>query len=531
MFVGNLQIDKIKKTKSFVIKNIYYLFAISAVISINVFQYFSTESKVDFLFTDDLWILAGSQYSTLYEKLICCSISHPIASLYFQELYSYASSDQNFLNILFLIGQFLPFSLFFLKHLPLNEFQKTMMIIFLISSPMYLNYSIRTKPYIYDAIIMILILNLYFKSIKTKNISLKDFFLLSMLTYFSFVSVVTIACCSLLIILDFIFKKEKIKISKLGILLLLFVSLSILFLNSVLRDETLNQWWNSYFIPVEGGLYLVFRWLYFSVASLFSESNPTNFGFSNFPTALSISLFLFSSFILFRNNKKLLNFVISVFGIALLMSFIKIYPFGGTRTNIYLYGAISITIAYGSSYLLKSMLTNERSILVGFVVVIIGLNLYTNTIGYERTTKSIDKEIANLVIKDIDAEDTKVLIHHGSHWFMSLYFPVTVNMENVILTPTDKRVRGSGGFSTPAPILLDDKFVQICFDFPQTKGVDCTQLIDVYFSENNIENFKFAGFYVEDRDFTDYIEAFKNNNFKVEEIYKAQNIIYLSIYK
>ena len=46
MFVGNLQIDKIKKNKSFVIKNIYYLFAISAVIAINVFQYFSTESKV-----------------------------------------------------------------------------------------------------------------------------------------------------------------------------------------------------------------------------------------------------------------------------------------------------------------------------------------------------------------------------------------------------------------------------------------------------------------------------------------------------
>ena len=136
--------------------------------------------------------------------------------------------------------------------------------------------------------------------------------------------------------------------------------------------------------------------------------------------------------------------------------------------------------------------------MIGFVVVVIGLNLYTNTIGYERTTKSIDKETANLVIKDIEAEDTKVLIHHGSHWFMSLYFPVTVSMENVILTPKDKRVLGSGGFSTPAPILLDDKFVQICFDFPQTKGMDCTQLIDVYFSENNIENFKFAGFYVED---------------------------------
>ena len=531
MFVGNLQIDSIKKTQIFFTNNINYLFAISAVIATNIFQYSSTKNNVNFLFTDDLWVIAGSQYSTFYEKLICCSISHPLASLFFQELYSFVGSDQNFLNILFLIGQLLPLGLLFLKYIPLSQLQKTMMIIFLISSPMYLNYSIRTKPYIYDAIIMIYILNLYFKFTKTKYIRLTDFILLSVITFFSFVSVITIACCSLLIILDFILKKEKIKISKLGILLFVFAPLSILFLNSVLRDETLNQWWSSYFVPVEGGMSLIFRWLYFSVASLFSESNPTNFGFSNFPTVFSISLFLVSLFLLFRNSKKLFNFVISLFGVALLMSYIQIYPFGGTRTNIYLYGAISICIAYGFSYLLKSILPNERFILICSVIVVIGLNLHTNTISYERTTKSIDTNIANLVINDIDADDTKVLIHHGSHWFMSLYFPVDVQMENVILTPKDKRTLGSGGFSTPSPILLDDKFVQICFDFPQTKGVDCTQIIDTYFSENAIDNFKFAGFYVEDRDFTDYIDVFKNNKYKVKEIYKAKNIIYLSIYK
>ena len=501
MFVGNLQIDSIKKTQIFFTNNINYLFAISAVIATNIFQYSSTKNNVNFLFTDDLWVIAGSQYSTFYEKLICCSISHPLASLFFQELYSFVGSDQNFLNILFLIGQLLPLGLLFLKYIPLSQLQKTMMIIFLISSPMYLNYSIRTKPYIYDAIIMIYILNLYFKFTKTKYIRLTDFILLSVITFFSFVSVITIACCSFLIILDFILKKEKIKISKLGILLFVFAPLSILFLNSVLRDETLNQWWSSYFVPVEGGMSLIFR---------FSESNPTNFGFSNFPTVFSISLFLVSLFLLFRNSKKLFNFVISLFGVALLMSYIQIYPFGGTRTNIYLYGAISICIAYGFSYLLKSILPNERFILICSVIVVIGLNLHTNTISYERTTKSIDTNIANLVINDIDADDTKVLIHHGSHWFMSLYFPVDVQMENVILTPKDKRTLGSGGFSTPSPILLDDKFIQICFDFPQTKGVDCTQIIDTYFSENAIDNFKFAGFYV---------------------IYKAKNIIYLSIYK
>ena len=177
------------------------------------------------------------------------------------------------------------------------------------------------------------------------------------------------------------------------------------------------------------------------------------------------------------------------------------------------------------------MFSNEHFRLIGFVVFIISINFFTNTISYQQTTKSIDTDTANLIINDIDTEDTKVLIHHGSHWFMSLYFPVDVKMENVVLTPKDKRILGSGGFSTPAPILLDDKFIQICFDFPQTKGVNCTQILDTYFIENSLENFKFAGFYVEDTDFADYVKTFNNNNFKVKEIYKAQNIIYLYVYK
>ena len=86
-----------------------------------------------------------------------------------------------------------------------------------------------------------------------------------------------------------------------------------------------------------------------------------------------------------------------------------------------------------------------------------------------------------MVISDIKSDDTKLLIHHGSHWFMNLYYPSEVEMEEVILFPKDKRILGSGGFSTPAPILLDNKFIQICFDFPQTKLVDCTELIDNYF--------------------------------------------------
>ena len=520
-----------KKFSASVIQNLQYSFAILAVLAVNIYQYFSNIKNINYLFTDDLWVLAGSQYSTLYEKLICCSISHPLSSLYFQELYSVVGSDQNFLNILFLIGQLLPLSLLFLKYLPISQLQKSIMIIFLISSPMYLNYSIRTKPYVYDALILIFILNLYFKSVKTKRIVLKDFILLSFFTAFSFVSVISIACCFLLISFDFIFKNEKIEFSKIGVLVFSIFPLIIFYLNSAIRDETLNEWWNSYFMPVEGGIYLVLRWLYFSTVSLFSESNPTNFGFSNLPTYFSIPLFFGSLFIVFKGRKKLFSFVVCLFSISLLMSLFKMYPFGGTRTNIYLYGVISMCIAYGASQILKFLTSNELFVMVVFVIFIIFFNLSNNSISYEKTTKLINTNTANLVLSDIKSDDTKLLIHHGSHWFMNLYYPSEVVMEVVTLYPKDKRILGSGGFSTPAPILLDDKFIQICFDFPQTKRVDCTELIDNYFKETTLEYFKFAGFYVEDRDFTDYLEVFTKNNFKINEIYKDENIIYLYVYK
>ena len=76
----------------------------------------------------------------------------------------------------------------------------------------------------------------------------------------------------------------------------------------------MNEWWNSYFIPVEGGIYLVLRWLYFSAVSLFSESNPINFDFLTYRHIFQS--FFGSLFVLFTENCLILvclcNFVINV---------------------------------------------------------------------------------------------------------------------------------------------------------------------------------------------------------------------------
>ena len=47
-----------KKFSTFVIQNLQYSFAILAVLAVNIFQYFSNNTNINYLFTDDLWVLA-----------------------------------------------------------------------------------------------------------------------------------------------------------------------------------------------------------------------------------------------------------------------------------------------------------------------------------------------------------------------------------------------------------------------------------------------------------------------------------------
>ena len=220
----------IQNTNKLIFKNEpQYLLPVFLVISLNFYQYFATDNYIKYLFTDDLWVLIGSNYESLFEKFFCCSITSPFASLSFQGLYSIIGSDPAFIDTLFVIGQFIPFSFLFLKDIPLTKIEKSFTIIFLLSSPMYLNYSVRPKPYIYEVIVIFIIANLYFKIKNKKTITIFDFLLLSILTAFSFVALIGAASCFLLLLLEFINKIEKIHFSKFGFLTFSTVSTGLLF--------------------------------------------------------------------------------------------------------------------------------------------------------------------------------------------------------------------------------------------------------------------------------------------------------------
>ena len=511
-------------------KPIYFI-AIFLITSLNFYQYFSVNNSIQYLFTDDLWVLIGSNYGNILEKFLCCSVTSPFASIFFQGLYSLIGSDPAFINTLFIIGQLIPFSILFFKYIPLTKIEKSFTIIFLLSSPMYLNYSVRPKPYIYEVIVIFIIANLYFKIKNKKTITIYDFLLLSILTAFSFVALIGAASCFLLLLMEFINKKEKMYFSKFGFLTFSSVSTGLFFLANIVKDNSLNTFWSSYFMPLEGGLSLKIRWLYYSFIRLLSESDTTNLGFSNFSTTLAILIFFVSILLLIRNEKELLFFVFTLFTVSLVLAILQIYPFGGSRTNIYLYSALAISFGYGVSYLFKFKIKYKASLMSLIVFLILLSNFYNNTISYKNTTNTLDQDMTELIIDDIINEDTKVIVHHGSHWFVGLYLPVEIQMESIQLFPERERVLGSGSLGLPAPVILNDKFIQLCFDFPKTRGEDCNEVTEDYLESSGVNNFKFVGFYTEEIDFSSYLKVFKKNNFSVQNLIVQEDMFYYLITK
>ena len=138
---------------------------------------------------------------------------------------------------------------------------------------------------------------------------------------------------------------------------------------------------------------------------------------------------------------------------------------------------------------------------------------------------------SQIVDMNIINEDTKVIVHHGSHWFIGLYLPVEIQMESIQLFPKTDRVLGSGSLGLPAPDILDDKFIQLCFDFPKTRGENCSVVIEDYLESSGTNSFKFVGFYTEEKDFYSYLEIFNKYNFSVENLIVEKDIFYYLISK
>ncbi len=66
----------------------------------------------------------------------------------------------------------------------------------------------------------------------------------------------------------------------------------------------------------------------------------------------------------------------------------------------------------------------------------------------------------------------------------------------------------------------------MCFDFPKTRGENCNEVIEDYLESSGINNFKFVGFYTEEKDFSNYLEIFNKYNFSVENLIVEKDMFY-----
>ena len=508
----------------------YLKISLSLLIIYNFSRFLNNYSKINFYFTDDIWILLGEKYSNIFEKIYCCSVSHPFASLIFQSFFSMFKNSGYFILFLFIVGQIFPLILFRLKNLPLTEFQKFVTVSLLLLSPMYSNYSLRPKTYIYEAVFSLVLINIFYKIKSHKKITAYDFIFVSFMVLFSATLLIPISALIILIIKDRIYHKSIFIISKVGLLLFVIANTISLFLTTSFTNQQLNLFWDNKFFPLEGGLSLASRWTYLSFLGIINKSNDTNLGFTNITFQL-VFLFIFLGVIYsFKNQKiEIVQTLFLMLSINYLLAIFRIFPFGGTRTSIYLYGFLAIIVTFGIQAILDySESKNLKNLFVIFVLVSL---LLSDIPEYKNTTKNLNDEKVVEAINFIKNTNEKVMIHHSSHWFVSMYYPAPIKMERISFNDFLNRKGGTGTFARPVPLIQDEKFIQLCFDYPTSRKKECNEIMKNYLLNNQIKSFYLAGFYTNDDDVIPYSSLFEELNFNSQYIIDSDSNDLIFYYK
>ena len=133
--------------------------------------------NVNILYGDDSWVVVGSSYSNFIEKLLCCSITFPGISLLHQLLFQIVQNTTIYLLIVFFISCGLMLFISLSENNDLEPKFKILFLLLLYSSPMLNNYSIRSKPYIFEAIVAFYLLIVLNKTVKDRKFESKYLFL------------------------------------------------------------------------------------------------------------------------------------------------------------------------------------------------------------------------------------------------------------------------------------------------------------------------------------------------------------------
>ena len=456
-----------------------------------------------FLYGDDTWVVVGSNYSNFIDRLLCCSITYPGISLLHQVLFSIAQNTTTYLLIIYFISCGLMLLISLSKNNDLEPKFKLLFLLLLYSSPMLINYAIRSKPYIFEATITFYLLIILNKTIKNNKFESKYLFLFGFFIFLSLTNLIP-----LLAFMTVLIKRNliKFKYNKLG---LVFVSFSI-FITSIYgflkRGTELESFWVAYYAPTEGGLILFLRWFFYSIVRILSESNKLDLGASSFSILVStILIFLGIVFVLKNNQKKYkLEFISLIFIINLILSTLKLFPFGGSRVNIYYTALVIYLIVLGIKLIYEKLRFNNFVVIIFTLVAI--FNAIKLPVSYFQTTRFFNQIAAEEVIKFVNTSSENIVLYHGGIWTVGSYFNESLDMEKKGLN-----FSGSGVGNVPIPVFSKDNLL-----------VPCTKYKIAGYCKDNIKNllnnkdskvYYLAAIHIREYQYQEYLDAFKELGF------------------
>ena len=298
----------------------------------------------------------------------------------------------------------------------------------------------------------------------------------------------------------------KFKYNKLGLVFVSFFILITSIYGFSKRGTELENFWLAYYAPTEGGLILFLRWFFYSLIRILSESNKLDLGVSSFSILVStILIFLGIVFVLKNNQKKYkLEFISLVFIINLILSTLKLFPFGGSRVNIYYMALVIYLIVLGIKLIYEKLRFNDFVVIIfALVTIFYAIRL---PVSYFQTTRFFNQIAAEEVIKFVNTSSENIVLYHGGIWTVGSYFNEPLHMEKKGLN-----FSGSGVGNVPIPIFNKDNLL-----------VPCTKYKNDGYCKNNIKNllnnkdsdvYYLAAIHIRDYQYQEYLDAFEELGF------------------
>ena len=499
-------INNFIKKKNFSTTNIFT----GLFFSVFVIKLLNNLQTQKYFYGDDSWLLLGSRFDSVFDSLRCCAASHPVFTLFAQSIFKILNFSTINAIIFFLIYSCLLslVSLLIPKKL-LSDSEKLIILLLIISSPMFIQYGIRAKPYSTDVALSILIILLFYKiksHPKRRYFFVLGFFLLISLSSWPLIG-------SVLLIYFIKCLKEK---NFQGLIRIIYF-LPGLVLSAIQifrwRDPGMQNFVVAYFAPTEGGPVLFLRWLGYSFIRYFGESNYLDLGFFELPMSISILFFLIGSFYLLKKNSDFFSFAVLGILLNLIAAIFKIWPFGGFRSSIYLLPIFCIFFIKGISFI-TSFITNSnfKFLVISPLIVFLFTNLQSP--DYGQTTRYFDNEAFQNVVYEIDNNEDNYLIYHGGLQTTALYSSNEISLQDIGYFD-----RGLGTEGFHIPLFKKENLHIACTKYlGQDDGKECLEK-NLKFLENFKGNkISLVGVHIRDHQLIPYLQAFQQSGWNMESI-------------